>query len=165
MTVVTNTSPLIALERIGQLSLLPKLYGTVIRPNAVLVEIEEGRGKYGVPDGLQDPDWLETMGDPPEMELRRELGSGETAVIALALRLQADLVILDDLAARNVAAELGLSVSGTLGILLAASRRGLLADVEMAVDALTMVGFRVSDRIVKEIRRVAQCAQTDTGHP
>lgn len=156
MKVVTNTSPLIALERIGQLPLLPALFGRVIRPHAVLAEIEEGRNKYGMPDALLDADWLKTMDDPPEMMLRRELGSGETAVIALSLRLQADLVILDDLAARNVATELGLAVSGTLGVLLAASRRGFLKDVEKAVGALTMVGFRVSKSILDEVRRLAR---------
>ncbi len=155
MLIITNTSPLIALERIGQLSLLPKLYGKVVRPQAVLTEIEEGKGKYGISDNLYNADWLETVKDPPEMNLRRELGAGETAVIALAVRDNADLVILDDLAARNVAIELGLSVSGTLGILLAAHKRGLLKDITLAVDALTMTGFRVSQNIMERIRNIS----------
>ncbi len=119
------------------------------------VEIEDGRDKHGVPNELYNSDWLETVNDPPEMNLRRELGSGETAVIALAVRENADLVILDDLAARNVAVGLGLSVSGTLGILLAAYKRGLLKDVNLAVDALTMVGFRVSQKIIDEVHRIS----------
>ena len=148
MLVITNTSPLIALERIGQLSVLPQLYGNVVRPRSVLIEIEDGLTKYGVSDELLHADWLETREDPPEMRLRRELGSGETAVIALALRENADLVILDDLAARNVAAELGLAVSGTLGVILAAYKRGVLKDLRLAIDSLGMVGFRVSQEIV-----------------
>ena len=155
MLVITNTSPLIALERIGQLSLLPKLYGKVVRPRAVLIEIDEGKGQYGISNDLCNADWLETVTDPPEMNLRRELGAGETAVIALAVRENADLVILDDLAARNVAIELGLAVSGTLGILLAAHERGFLKDVALTVDALTMVGFRVSQKIIEQVRNIS----------
>lgn len=151
MTVVVNTSPLIALDRIGQLDILPRLFGNVIRPRSVVNELQAGKRIYGGTNALFHADWLITRDDPPEMMLRKELGAGETAVIALALRMKADLTILDDLAARNVAAELGLNVTGTLGLLLAAHRKGILKNPRLAFSALKDAGFRISDAMISSI--------------
>jgi uncharacterized protein len=154
MNVVVNTSPLVALDRIGQLEILPKLFGRVVRPQSVVTELEAGRAVHGGSDALYTASWLETIEDPPEMVLRKELGDGETAVIALAFRIRADLVILDDLAARNVAAELGLGITGTLGVLAAAHRKGVLHDLQQAVQDLHSSGFRVSDPAAKSILKI-----------
>ncbi len=151
MTVVVNTSPLIALDRIGHLDVLPQLFGNVVRPQSVVNELLAGKRIYGGTDALFHAAWLTTVDDPPEMLLRKELGAGETAVIALALRMKADLTILDDLAARNVAAELGLNVTGTLGLLLAAYRKGILKNPRHAFTALKEAGFRISDAMIGKI--------------
>ena len=151
MTVVVNTSPLVALDRIGQLDLLPQLFGKIIRPQSVVDELNAGRRVYGGTDSLFHAVWFETLDDPPEMVLRKELGAGETAAIALAFRIKADLVILDDLAARNVAAELELNVTGTLGVLLAAHKKGILKDLRHAITQLEDSGFRVSNALVTSI--------------
>ena len=111
MIVVVNTSPLIILDKIGCIDILKKLFNNLIRPAAVLQEIQDGHIKYGKSSSLADSDWLKTVDNPPEMHFRKELGSGETAAIALACKLNADLIILDDLAARNVAIELGLRIA------------------------------------------------------
>ena len=147
MKVVVNTSPFVALERIGLLDILPKLFGEVLRPQSVIDELNAGRQTYGGSDALYHASWIQSVEDPPEMVLRKELGAGETAVIALAYRIQADLVILDDLAARNVAAELGLNVTGTLGLLLAAHKKGLLPDLTGAIRSLNGSGFRISESV------------------
>lgn len=151
MTVLVNTSPLVALDRIGQLEVLPKLFGRAIRPQSVADELNAGRSAYGGSDALYHAEWLETRDDPPEMVLRKELGAGETAVIALAVREKADLVILDDLAARNVAMELGMNVTGTLGVLLGAHKKGLLPDLQAALRELQASGFRISESVIASI--------------
>lgn len=144
MRVVVNTSPLIALERIGQLDLLKRMYGVVVRPQSVLDELNAGRGAYELsPLLLEQSDWICTEPDPPDMNLRRELGAGETAVIALAVKTRADLVILDDLPARLVAQAQGLAITGTLGVLLAAQQAGLVTDVAEMFRALQDAGFRI----------------------
>jgi predicted nucleic acid-binding protein len=143
MRVVVNTSPLIALDRIGRVDLLRSLYGTVIRPQSVLDELLAGREHHPWSSQLQGANWILTEPDPPEMVLRRELGAGETAVIALALRFGADLVVLDDLQARLVASGLGLKLTGTVGILLAAHRNGTLPDIKAVFRQLAEVGFHL----------------------
>ena len=45
---------------------------------------------------------------------------------------------------------LGLSVIGTLGVLLAAKREGLIAEVRPLVDELARQGFWVSPRLVRQ---------------
>jgi predicted nucleic acid-binding protein len=147
MKVVVNTSPLVVLDRIEQLQLLPKLFGQIIRPQSVVDELQAGRIVHGGSDELYRAVWLQTVEDPPEMVLRKELGAGETAVIALAVKIGADLVILDDLAARNVAVELGLNITGTLGLLLAAHKKGFLPDLKGSIEALKAAGFRISDAV------------------
>ena len=151
MRVIVNTSPLIALERIGRLDLLQKLFSTVVRPQSVLDEILEGSPKHGVPNALVKSEWIFTEPDPEETVFRRELGAGETAVLALARMTHADLVVLDDLQARLVATSLGLGLTGTLGVLVAAHRVGILSDLRPAFAALQECGFRVSQQIIDDL--------------
>lgn len=88
-TIVVNTSPLLVLDRINCLQLLPALFGQVLRPQSVVNEIEAGRKKYGVSEQIIKSEWMTTVDDPPEMALRPELGAGETAAIALAVQRKA----------------------------------------------------------------------------
>jgi predicted nucleic acid-binding protein len=148
MRVVVNTSPFIALDRIGQLDLLKALYGTVVRPQSVVDELLAGEARYSVSSALRNAEWILTEPDPAETTLRRELGPGETAAIALALNTAADLVILDDLQARLLAATLNLRLTGTLGVLLAAHQLGLLPDVKGALADLHHAGFRLPASVV-----------------
>jgi len=148
MLVIVNTSPLIALERIGRLNLLKELFGSVVRPQSVLTELLAGKDRYQLSNELRDADWIVTEPDPVEMLYRKELGAGETAVLALAVKMKAELVVLDDLQARLVATSLGLALTGTLGVLVAAHRKGLLTDLRSAVYGLEECGFRVSPRIM-----------------
>jgi hypothetical protein len=156
MRVVVNTSPLIALDRIGRLEILRALYGTVVRPQSVLEELKAGRGCCEMSSALCDADWIVTEPDPAEAVLRRELGPGEMAAIALAVRTKADLIILDDLQARFLADSVGLRLTGTLGVLMAAFKAGHITDVNRAVADLQASGFRVSERLVEHIRRATE---------
>lgn len=149
MRVIADTSPLIALDRIGQLSLLPELFGGIVRPQSVLDELRAGHTKYEFSEDLESAEWIVTEPDPEDAILRQELGAGETAVIALALHTSADLVILDDLRARLVAESLGLKITGTLGVLLAAHRKGALRDLRQTVGQLIESGFRLSPEVLE----------------
>lgn len=145
LKIVINTSPLLALSRISLLEILPKLFTTVYRPQAVLDELLEGEEKYGLDTMLKTADWLITCKNPPEQIYHRELGAGETAAIALAVKLQADLIILDDLRARLTAQAIGLKVTGTLGLILSAYKSNLISreDGICKLNTLTRSGFRL----------------------
>ena len=142
MRVLVNTSPLIALGRIERIDLLRDLYKQVVCPRSVVDEIEAGVHKGHAP-AMTLPPWVTVDPDPAGMTFRRELGAGESAVLSLALATKADLVVLDDLQARLVAAELNLRTTGTLGILVAAQQRGLIPNVRDEARKLQAAGFRI----------------------
>lgn len=90
------------------------------------------------------------------MAFRRELGSGETAAITLAYLTKADVVVLDDLQARLVARQLGLRLTGTLGILLASRAAGLIDDLPKEITQLENSGFRVAPQLKRHILSMQQ---------
>jgi uncharacterized protein len=104
------------------------------------------------------PDWIveQQLSQPigPRI-LSTSLGPGESEAISLALEVGASWVILDDRPARRLAQSLGLTVIGTLGILLAAKRRGLLPAVRPCLDELIRYGFHVSADLCEQILRAA----------
>ena len=58
-------------------------------------------------------------------------------------------MLLDDLKARKMALRLGLEVNGTVGVLLAAKRHGLLAAVRLEIEALLDVGLHLASDLVE----------------
>lgn len=154
MRVIVDTSAFIALDRIGQLDLLRQLFGSVVRPQAVLDELLAGGDAHAPSSSVPEADWVKTEPNPKSALLRPELGCGETAAISLAYESQADLIVLDDLQARLVAAGLGLRVTGTIGILLAAQKSGLGPGVDEAIRMLDAAGFRMSAELMAAFRRL-----------
>ena len=143
--VVCNSSPLIALEQIGQLDILTRLFGSILVPPAV---IRETAPPMILPGWIKEQALAQPIGG---QILRASLGPGERESISLALEIGAAWVILDDRPARRLAQALGLPVIGTLGILLAGKRRGFLAAVKPCVDALAQHGFHIAPDLYKRI--------------
>lgn len=83
--------------------------------------------------------------------LRASLGPGESEALSLAAELHAVRFVVDERAARRIAEGLGLSVIGTLGILLAAKRKGNLERVRPSIEALVSRGFWVAPRVVERV--------------
>lgn len=149
-SVVSNASPLIALQQIDRLDLLRDLFGMVAIPSAVARET--------VPSVPERPPWVAERpltGPIDPRVLRASLDPGETEAIALALELGATSVILDDLPARRLAEEFGLSVVGTLGVLVRAKQRGLLTAIRPSLDALVAVDFYVGSKLLTELLAAA----------
>ena len=82
---------------------------------------------------------------------RAKLHSGEveTMILAQQKSFQADLVILDDLAARKTAQYLGLNVTGTMGVLIKAKQKGIVDEVRPLLDEIMKNGFFVSDKVLQ----------------
>lgn len=72
-------------------------------------------------------------------------------MLALALEMGVQRVVLDDLAARRFARRHGLSSIGTLGILLAARFRGDLPALRPEIQRLREYGFRASEALVDAV--------------
>lgn len=150
MIVVSDAGPLHYLIKIGKIELLKVLFGQVIIPRSVCEELEHSAAPIEVRKWLESlPSWA-NIGHADFRGRPLPLGKGETEAIRLAQDLKADLILLDDKKARRIAEENGLAVTGTLGILLAAHRRGLVRMPE-TIDELVQGGFRLSEKLAKQI--------------
>jgi len=78
------------------------------------------------------------------LPLVTDLGPGESQVLALALEMPGTTVILDDSLARRTAEALHIPLTGTLGVLLSAKRKGLMGEIAPVLDHLQALRFRVS---------------------
>ena len=122
--VVANTGPLQYLLLIGEIDVLPRLYGGVTVPTAVHGELLHPVASAAVRHwAAAPPAWLTIVPVPVSEDPQlRKLDAGEAAAIALALTLSADLVLMDERAGVVTARARTLNVIGTIGVLDQAAR-------------------------------------------
>ncbi len=139
MIVVSDTSPILNLVRIGRLELLASLYKQVLIPPAVFGELAVSRDPALRVINIASVSWLilETPKDQGRVqELRDCLDAGEAEAIVLAVERQADLLLVDERRGRRIAVALGLRITGLLGVLADAKRAGLIEAVKPVLDEL-----------------------------
>ena len=155
MRVVSNTSPLCYLILIDETRVLPELFTEIIIPTAVRRELAHPDAPSQVRDWIASPpEWLSVVNAPTgdeDQELRR-LDPGEREAILLAEELGTDLLLLDDWKARKVARERGLPMTGLIGVLDTAVKRGLV-DPDPTVERLRATTFRVSESLLEILLR------------
>ncbi len=156
--VIVNSTPLIVLSNIGRLELLHELYQEIYIPQAVYREVTEKNDKASL--NIQNAlNWIhvENIQNPEKyMMYKAKLHAGEVEVMILAQETPAaDLVIIDDNAARKTAKFLGLNVTGTIGVLLKAKIKGLIPEVKPILNELQANGFYISEQVVKIILKQA----------
>ncbi len=157
VSIVSNSTPLVALARIRRFHLLSELFNIINIPQAVYHEVVvAGKGRPGAAE-VENADWIiqhHVKNSDLVTFLRISLDAGEAEVIALAKELNADLVLLDDSDARSIARSVGISFTGTIGILLR-YYQGRNADFKDALDELLMQGFRLSkETYIKVLEQV-----------
>ncbi|MBA4149302.1 MAG: DUF3368 domain-containing protein [Verrucomicrobia bacterium] len=151
MVVVSDTGPLNYLAQIGALDILPQLFSSVIAPPFVVSELRHADAPRIVREWAEQlPSWI-SVRPPQNVTLFPRLGSGEREAIAVAIELQAKLVLLDDLAARDAAQSRGLATAGTLGLIAQAHTRGWL-DFEESLRKLKATNYRISENIIRQVR-------------
>ncbi len=157
MKVITNTSPLLLLAKIGRLDLLGQLFKEALVARAVYEEIKAKPGR--------ETQEIETLLQTKVLHLQEaridivrnlpvDLGKGERETIALAIGINADLVVMDDQEGRRLARARGLPVTGTIGILIEARERKLIASIQQEMDRLIEAGMWLDEvfyhRILQE---------------
>jgi predicted nucleic acid-binding protein len=152
MTVVSNTSPLNYLVLIDAVGVLPTLFGRVIVPPAVLAELQHPSAPEAVRTWVRlHPPWLEVRSVTQPLAPIR-LGLGELEAVTLARELSADKILLDDRRGRKLAADVGLTVVGTVAVLFEAGERGLLNLAE-AMARLAATTFRIHPSVLSSLRQ------------
>lgn len=153
MIVVSDTTPLSELAKVGRLDLLRAIFGRVIIPEEVYREVTTGNhpGSIAVPKAT----WIEVraVSDAQkiyEIQVARKLHLGECAAMILAEDLDADFLLIDYLSARQEAIARNLPIIGTIGILLLAKKRGLISNVKETLDDLMAGGKRISQKLYQQ---------------
>lgn len=125
--VVSNSSPIIHLAKIGHLDLLHHQFGEIVIPQAVYAEcVIDGKARPEVA-AIKQATWIRVAPVVNKDLIRllsADIDRGEAEAIALALEHPAALILLDDAEAREKARLYGLKITGILGILLSAKRTG-----------------------------------------
>jgi hypothetical protein len=151
--IVVNSSPLIALSRIGHLQLLPDIYSEVYIPLAVQKEIVSVGIRVGT-EAVKNASWIHvvTVSNPNAVHLfRKKLDAGESEAIVLAVELNAELLLMDELKGRRIAEAMGLNISGTLGTLVLAKKRGFLTELKPLLAALMTSEFRMAKPLYHKV--------------
>ena len=135
--IVSDTSPIRALEHLGLLRLIERYYGQVFIPPTVADELRNSRAGLKSIDVAQFP-MIQVVAPKllRPLSLPGELDPGESEAITLALELNADYLLIDEAAGREVATKMGLSIVGTLGILIRGKEAGDLGAVKPLLESL-----------------------------
>lgn len=155
MLVVADSSPLIVLINIGHVELLPRLFGEVVVPPAVVEELKQLRRPQAVRDFAASlPAWfLERV--PASVKPIPSLHPGELAAICLAQELHADLLLIDEMRGRKAAVDRQIPITGTIGVLELAAARGLI-ELHQAFEQVKATDFWISHSLLDERLRLFQ---------
>ena len=152
MIIISDTSPICYLVLIDCIEVLPILYKNVIIPQAVYQELQAEKTPKAVKEWIENyPNWLiiRNITNASDSELDK-LDQGEREAIILAEEIKANLLIVDDRAARNLANKRGLKIIGLLGILIDAARNNLI-DLPTKINQLQETTFFISPKLLQSI--------------
>jgi predicted nucleic acid-binding protein len=134
--VIADASCLILFTNIQRLDVLEKLFGE-------LWITHEVKDEYG----LAIPSFIsihEPVDIGRQQALKLLLDPGEASSISLAAENPGCRIIIDEKKGRRIALALGLDVTGTLGVLIEASKKGFIETDSDLLEKLDQHGFRLS---------------------
>ena len=137
--IISDTSCLILLQNIGEIDLLNKLFGTVVTTKEVADEF-----------GLPLPPWIQIhqpLNKRYQSIIEASVHKGEASTIALAIENDNSLLIVDDLKARKFAQNLGINITGTIGIIVDAKLEGVIPSVRVILNKIKQTNFRITPKL------------------
>jgi predicted nucleic acid-binding protein len=144
-SIVSDTSCLILLHKVGRIPLLKSLFGKITITSTIANEF-----------GQTLPDFVSI--EDPEDKIYQQilegfLDPGEASAIAFALEQDDCLLIMDDTKGRREARKLKLNVTGTIGILIIAKEKGLIKSFTEVINEISQTDFRISESLILEAKR------------
>lgn len=140
--IVADTSCLILFDKIGALNLLEKVYGQIYITETVLDEYDQ-----------EVPGWINVVQPATNIHkgLSTVLDPGEATSISLASEHDDSLLIIDEIKGRKVARKMEVHITGTLGVLVAAKRKGYIEAVKPVISQIQQTNFRISEGLIREV--------------
>ena len=177
LRVISNTSPLIYLSKIGRLELLHHMFNTVYVPGVVMMEILRGKElSYGFASAIEVEDavangWIKVIElESDENDLAekysRDPGIHPGEAVVLAIGHKFDLLLLDDLGARTFAKALRFDIVGTIGVILKAYDSEIIsfAEFEECLDDLEYYDFWIHPHLKRRITAEADSIKLRQEH-
>jgi predicted nucleic acid-binding protein len=144
--IITDTSCFILLLKLNAIDLLNQLFSEVVTTPEIATEFTHPLPQWVIVKSVRNI--------ALQKEFLNHVDPGEASAIALASEMDCDFIILDDSAARKFAEQLGLTVKGTIGLLLIAKKSGLIPLLKPYFDSIQQTNFRISqpilDRVLKD---------------
>ena len=145
--IISDTSCLIALERIQRLKILSDLFTSIVITKEVAAEFGRALPVWIIVEAVRD--------EEKKLELQQIVDIGEASAIALALETSNSLLIIDERKGRKLAQELNLKLAGTLQILLLAKTKGVTLSLAKVLAELENHDFRLAKSLKEEVLRKA----------
>jgi len=146
--IIVDTSFLIILSKIKELPLLKLLYGEVLITDTIANEFDEPL-----------PDWIIVYPiklNEKEFVFEKRIDKGEASAIMLALEIPNSTIIIDDFKGRALAKELGLKVTGTMGVIISAKNKKLISSIKPILEKIKETNFYISKALENEALGLAE---------
>lgn len=157
MIVVSDTTPIISLIKINRLDLLEELFQEVLIPDAVYRELTTNQSFSAEAEEVKKAKFLKVSPVQNKQSIQilqavSGLDDGESEAIVLAGEKQSDVLIIDERRGRKVAQQLGITITGTVGILVQANDEGMLskADAKTCLNFLKQSSIRLSENLIQD---------------
>jgi predicted nucleic acid-binding protein len=157
MIIVCDCSPLIALALCDQLALLDMIFDEVVIPERVYVEATVSEK----PEALKIAAYAQgkvhrAENSKPAALLGAALGKGEIEAMALYWEKGADYLLIDEDKGRRFARKNGITIIGSLGILLYAKKMSLIPAVKPLLHILRASNIRIADSLYESALKQAE---------
>ncbi len=157
MIIISDTTPIISLIKINRIDLLEQLFQEVFIPEAVYNELTTNSIFANETEIVKNCTFIKTMSVQNHksvtlLQAVSGLDDGESEAIILADELKPSALIIDERKGRKVAQQLGLNITGTIGILLQAYSEGKITkdEVKLYLDNLKKNNIRLSDSLIQQ---------------
>lgn len=154
MIIISDTTPIISLLKAEHLDLLEKLFHEVVIPKAVYSELISNIKFQDEAQVIKNCPYIfvEEVTDTKSVDIFRRvtgLDAGESEAIVMADEKKADLLLMDERKGRIVAKQMGLTITGTVGILLQSFDEEFLNadEIRESISKLKECGIRISDSL------------------
>lgn len=158
MIVVSDTTPLISLMKIGQLKLIYQLFGEIQIPEAVFKELVSNKKFSEESRQIQESSFIKKVKvtDVKSVDLLRRstaLDAGESEAIILSDSVKADVLLMDEVKGRKIAQQMGIPLMGTIGMLIVAYNARLLSkeEIQACINILKNTGRHISDKLYSQL--------------
>ncbi|WP_288129696.1 DUF3368 domain-containing protein [Microbulbifer sp.] len=157
--VVSDTTAITYLSRIGAISLLKSLFNQIYIPLAVYEELTRQGDSNPGSEEVKTLNWIvvNEVSNFKEVteKFSQKLDPGESQAIGLALEKKASLLIIDEKAGRAEAQSLGIPITGMVGVLLKAKERNLISTVAPFLNRLRQTNFKMGPALYNRALELA----------